>query len=203
MTGSQATFTTSGPYVNLPSGLFGSYAAVSVEAWVTTGVNTMYARVFQFGASGTSNANSILVYRDSTAATFSLQWFTSGSYQSFFVSTVSFDSKANVHLVVTVSAGDYARLYINGVLLGNTPDVVNPIPPPTTFYIGKSFDGEPGLIGSVNEFRIWAGVLSATDITTRYSQGPGAPSCDFATLIDSSGMLFLTITAAVTCLNIS
>ena len=61
VTNNQATFATSGPYVNLPSGLFGSYtaAAVSVEAWVTTGVNSGYARIFQFGTSAVTNSNSI------------------------------------------------------------------------------------------------------------------------------------------------
>jgi hypothetical protein len=34
VTGNQATFATSGPYVNLPNGLFGSYTAVTMEAWL-------------------------------------------------------------------------------------------------------------------------------------------------------------------------
>ena len=74
---------------------------------------------------------------------------------------------------MTISAGSNAKLYINGVLQGSIPAIVTTIPPPSAFYIGKSFDGSRGLIGSVNEFRIWGGALSATDIATRYSQGPG------------------------------
>ena len=104
---------------------------------------------------------------------FVLVWINSNGVKSAYYSSTPFNSQTNLHLVVTLSAGDYARLYINGVLQGSTPAVVSLIPPPTVFYIGKSFDGQPGLIGSVNEFRIWAGALSATDIAARYSQGPG------------------------------
>ena len=175
VTSYQATFSTSDQYVNLPSGLFGSYTAVSVEAWVTTGVNSAWTRVFQFGAnvvSAGTNTNSILVQRDSSNAIV-LSWYNSAGTQSGFISSAPFDSQTSLHVVVTISAGDNARLYINRVLQGTTPAVVNSIPLPSVFYISKSFDGNPGLVGSVNEFRIWGGVLSATDIATRYSQGPG------------------------------
>ena len=173
VTGNQATFATSGPYVNLPSGLFGSYMAVTVEAWVTTGVNTGWPRIFQFGASVTlSQANSFTVYRESSTNKFSLCWRDSTATQ-YAYSDVAFNSQSNFHVVMTISIGDYARLYINGVLQTTTAAVVSSIPPPTVFYIGKSFKADTGLVGSVNEFRIWGGALSATDIATRYSQGPG------------------------------
>ena len=176
VTNNEATFTTSGQYVNLPSGLFGSYTAVSVEAWVTTGVNSGYQRIFQFGDSATSNYNSMLVWCGSAPQFLDFTWFVGNSVGSFFATTVLFNNQTSLHLVMTVSAGANAKLYINGVLSGITSAVVNPIPQPNSFYIGKSFDGAPGLIGSVNEFRIWGGVLSATDIATRYSQGPGEAS---------------------------
>ena len=178
----QANFSSSGPYVNLPSGLFGSYTAVSVEAWVTTGVNTAWNRIFQFGA--TSSTDSIAVWRNANSNTFLLVWCGSAAVENGKVYTsMPFNSQMNLHVVVTMSSGDVGRLYINGVYKGSTPAVVTTIPSPTVFYVGKSFDGQPGLIGSVNEFRIWGGALSATDIATRYSQGPGEAlnTFDFAT----------------------
>ena len=168
----QANFTTSDQYVKLPSGLFGSYTAVSVEAWVTTGVNGAWARIFQFGASSSVNANSIFVCRD-FANSFDLFWASSAGFLSKFKNFSPFDSQTNVHVVMTVSSGGYARLYINRVLVVKTPAVLNSIPPAVVFYVSKSFGGTPGLVGSVIEFRIWGGALSATDIATRYSQGPG------------------------------
>ena len=175
VTNNQANFTTSGPYVNLPSGLFGNYTAMSVEAWVTTGVNSasQTCRLFQFGASGTSNTNSLNVRRNSNN-NIVLEWVTYSGSSKACTSLLNFDSQTSMHVVMTVSAGDYARLYINGVLQGTTPAVVDSLPPPDVFYFGKAFETAiAGLIGSVNEFRIWGGALSAIDIATRYSQGPG------------------------------
>ena len=170
VTNNQANFTTSGQYVNLPSGLFGSYTAVSVETWVTTGVNTGCARIFQFGTSETSNENSLIVSIDASSEIIFMTYV--GSHSSHY-SSVPFDSQTNLHVVMTVSEGAYASVYTNGVLQGATPVAVNRIPPPNAFFIGKSSVSDPGLIGSVNEFRIWGGALSAADIATRYSQGPG------------------------------
>ena len=172
VTNNQATLATSSQYVKLPGGLFGSYTAVSVEAWVTTEVNSDYAHIFQFGALGNSNKNSIIVF-SSSSNTFKLSWVDGAGSELPFISAAPFNSQKNVHVVMTVSTGDYARLYIHGVLKGTTPAVVNPIPPPNVFYISNAFDTSPGLKGSVNEFRIWGGTLSATDIATRNSHGPG------------------------------
>ena len=127
VTNNKANFTTSGKYVNLCSGLFGSYTAVSVEAWVTTtGINGAYARILQFGAyigSGLpANKNSIAVRRESSNV-ITLIWFDIAGSEFACISSAPFDSQTSLHVVVTVSAGDYAKLYINGVLKGTTPAV--------------------------------------------------------------------------------
>ena len=166
----QANFSTTGRYVNLPSGLLSSYAAFTVEVWVSTAANSGYTRIFQVGQ-GTSNSNSFALYRD--AGKCRLTWFNLTGESNCF-SSASFDNQVNMHVVITASVGDYARLYVNGLLKGSTPGVVTQMPPSSTFYIGKSFSPyDPGLIGSVNEFRIWDGAMSAADIASRYSRGPG------------------------------
>ena len=64
VTHNQANFTIAGSFLNLPSGLFGSYTALSVEAWVTTGTNSNsgWARIFQFGAAATLNKDTLVVF---------------------------------------------------------------------------------------------------------------------------------------------
>ena len=141
---------------------------------MTTGVNSNsgWARIFQYGASSTTNSNTLAV--TDNADFFNIYWLNSSGTSFCGPTGVGFNNQLNLHVVMTLSAGDYARLYINGVLAGTTPLTINPLPPATAFLIGKSFDSaNSGLIGSVNEFRIWGGALSATDIATRYSQGPG------------------------------
>ena len=188
----QTNLTKSSQYVNLPSGLFGSFMALSVEAWVTTGTNsnsnTGWARIFQFGAD-LSNTNTLMVLICGDAAVcsqgnFLVQWIAGNGASSYGATSVVFSGQTNMHVVMTVSAGDYARLYINGVLAGITTAVVSPLPPATVFYIGKSFvSGHAGLVGLVDEFRIWGGILSATDVATRFSQGQSEFTHALQTLI--------------------
>ena len=181
VTNYQANFTGSGLYVTFPSGLIDNYTAVSVEAWVTTGViiNISWARISQFGVSPTTNANSLALNDCGSAAScsrgkFDVIWVGSTGISYHGSAGVGFNSQTSLHVLMTVSSRDYARLYINGVLKGSTPSTVNPLPPATAFFIGKSFQfGDAGLIRSVNEFRIWGGALSASDIARRYFQGPG------------------------------
>ena len=177
VTGNQATFATNGPYVSLPSGVFGAYTAVSVEAWVTTGVNSNWTRIFQFGASSTSNSNSMTVCRCNDAATCSLgniefSWRRSDGTTSSYSTSIAFNGQTNLHLVMTVTEGHYARLYINGLLAGMIRVVVSPLPPANVFYVGNSLATGNQLIGSVDEIRLWGGALSAAEVASHYSQGP-------------------------------
>ena len=54
-----------------------------------------------------------------------------------------------------------------------TSIVGDTLPPATEFRAGINMEGNKPLSGSLDELRIWGGALSASDIATRYSQGPG------------------------------
>ena len=79
----------------------------------------------------------------------------------------------SLHVVVTVTPGDFARLYCNGAPVAVTSTVVTAIPSPDTFFLGLGFAGAPGLVGAVNEFRVWSGILTLADVAARYAIGPG------------------------------
>ena len=183
VTNNQATFATSGPYVSLPSGLFGNHTQFTVEAWVTTGYNDQntWPRIFQFGAAPGADANSVAVFLCSsgyhcTYPDLALQWVdgTGTGYQGG--TGVYFNNQVNMHVVLTVSLGDYVKLYINGQRDGTTTARVTSLPPASTFYIGKAFGDSSntpfsGLIGSVDEIRLWSGALSAADVAANYALG--------------------------------
>ena len=74
---------------------------------------------------------------------------------------------------MTVSAGSIAQLYMNGVLAAETSLAIDSLPPADVFFIGKSLnDTDVGFNGSVNEFRIWGGILSQENVTQNYEDGP-------------------------------
>ena len=79
-----------------------------------------------------------------------------------------------MHVVVTLAQGDYPRVYVNGVLRSSSRTVMELLPPSDVFYLGYSFiSGDVTMIGSIDEFRIWQGVLSASEIASHFAQGPG------------------------------
>ena len=171
VTNNQATFATPGAYVQLPSGLFGSYTAVSVEAWLTTGINnpSEYTRIFEFGSGTGSPMNCIEV---SGPDIFYVSQFGDGTGVGCS-SSVSFNSQTNLHVVVTVSEGEPTKMYINGVLQCTIGHIFSQIPSPNYFYIGRSIylSSHDGLIGSVDQLLVWGGALSADDVASLYLQG--------------------------------
>jgi len=73
----------------------------------------------------------------------------------------------------------YVALYTNGVLAAINNNVVNALA--TTLgddpinYLGESLYGvDPWFNGSIDEFRIYNGALSASAIAVNYTNGPNA-----------------------------
>ena len=172
VSGSQAVLASSGPYVSLPSTVFGSYSSVTIETWVTTGVNSEPARIFQFGPSLVDpqplSVAVIRFYSDEITS----QYSSSTGVYTLLDSKVTFDSKSNIHIVMTIVAGSSAVMYINGVYV-NTNFAPGQLQP-TYFYLSKSLNpgGNDGLIGSIDEFRIWGGILTPSQIASHYQEGP-------------------------------
>lgn len=171
----------SGGCAALPGGLFGSYKAVTIEAWVTTGANNADNVIFEFGSSSLNAKDSIFVARNEKfglkSGNFKLSWYDAGGltcpgHCHEFVSNHSFSMQSSVHIVVTIMKGANANLYINGVFEGTASVNVSSLPSPLNFFIGKGSIGS-ALIGSVDEFRVWGGVLTSACIANNYAQGPG------------------------------
>ena len=160
-----------GGYVDIPSNVFEGYASITIEVWFTTGYNTGYARIFQYGSSD-ENYNSIALCRSEGDGEIVLQYGTvNGLYDVF--PPLAFNDLTDCYAVVTVTEGSFAQLYINGTLIGGTSIYVNPFPSADVFFIGKSLDdNDVGFTGSVNEFRIWGGILPQKNITQNFLAGP-------------------------------
>lgn len=178
MVNNQAVLSAQGQYVNLPSGLLGEHTAVSLEVWVTTGVNSVNGgccpRIFQFGEILTSDTdtNSVLLYRNRGDSSSQMGLYIAAT-DSYYATNVPFDGQT-MHVVVTLAQGDYPRVYVNGVLRSSSQSVTSMLPPSFVFYLGKSFHpAEPTLVGSYDEFRVWGGKLSAQQVSAHFAEGPG------------------------------
>lgn len=146
-------------------GNFGT-TGVTIETWYTdTGTGT-WGKLFQFG---NNSAGQELAYTH-----------TRGSGQMSGIDRdgtqllgEQITQNEEHHLVITVSSDGNLNTWVDGVQKltnTNTNDLSNVT---TTFEaIGATSWGDPGMKGTVNEFRIWSGELTAGEITSSLSAGP-------------------------------
>jgi len=151
-----------------PVDIGGNFGAtgVTIETWYTdTGTGT-WGKLFQFG---NNSAGQELAYTH-----------TRGSGQRSGIDRdgtqllgEQITQNEEHHLVITVSSDGNLNTWVDGVpklTNTNTNDLSNVT---TTFEaIGATSWGDPGMQGTVNEFRIWSGELTAGEVTSSSSAGP-------------------------------
>jgi hypothetical protein len=165
----------SGSFVDLPGGLVTGCAAASLEFWATFGVNSNWARVFDFGATNGSSGEQYLFFSPHTGA----------NSQNLAVSTLNgsgsltvpgtLDSEA-VHVVCIIDpTNNYCAIYTNGVLESTATAILPPLSSVSSSlsYLGRSlFTADAWLDASIDEFRIYDGHLSPSQIMADYQGGP-------------------------------
>jgi hypothetical protein len=182
----------SGPgtdYLQLPAGILtnpgsgGNYPAVTVEAWagINSGQHT-WANLFDFGnrdANGQaeydihlcvhSSDNAVIAgISDSDNANVDYQYIDLGAGSSL-------DGATNAHITAVFSPpAGYVAVYLNGVLAGANHSVTIPMSGVQALrnIIGADNWPDGGMQGSIDEFRIYNGALSAAEIAATDALGP-------------------------------
>jgi len=220
--GGQAQFPTSGPYVQLPAGVLGASASVTIEGWVNvSSANTAgWPRIFDFGTA--CGVNNIALSGDGCTGNLYAGLQCGGNCSSYreYATDIPFSSLGYAYFAVVLSNGGSLLLYVNGKLVWESPYAVtiptveqqvcilvspqvdrhynvylaltsnkvrrhtfdfhtlpnHMLPVDVSclqvyFYIGKSLGGDVGLIGSVDEIRIWSGALDDVTILAHYNSG--------------------------------
>jgi hypothetical protein len=164
-------------YVSLPDGLLSTTDDFTISAWVKLSTNPIWARVYDIGNGLPDPANRFmyLTLNGFAPGTTTADGVHADSYggtptNESVVATYTF-VPTNVwkHIAVTGSGGQ-RKLYIDGfpaATLENGPAIapreMEPISPQS--WIGKSrFDTDSGFSGSIDEFRIYSRVLTASEI---------------------------------------
>jgi alpha-L-arabinofuranosidase len=180
-------------YLQLPAGILTNAvngiganhmdAAVTVEAWVTIYPNQYtWANLFDFGnrdASGQSEYDihvSVHSGDDSTIAGISDSDNANVDYQYIDLgSGSSLDGSTNVHITAVYDPpADYVAIYLNGVLAGADDYVTIPMSgvEDVRNIIGADNWPDPGMQGTIGEFRIYNGALQADEIAATQALGP-------------------------------
>ncbi|MDB6068165.1 MAG: C-terminal target protein [Pedosphaera sp.] len=171
-------------YVNLPNGLISGLTNVTFEAWVTWNGGAAWQRIFDFGnnSNGENNQGTGLTYLILTPSS-------GGGMLRFAASTNSGGGEVGVNgpsaLIVgqrthVAVAYDFvagtAVLYADGqrvasgvasIPLGGITDIND--------WLGRSnWGGDPYFTGSLDEFRIYSGVLSDAAVAASFAGGANA-----------------------------
>jgi hypothetical protein len=165
-------------FVKLPPGILSNYTALTIEGWVTAQTlpgNSMY---YAFGNTDTNGLGANYLFgslvRDYTAVTavdpgYLAEQGTPAPNSSLALNTV-------IHFAgVYDPAAGYIALYTNGVLHSINNAVTDPLSvvSPIEAYIGKSvYNGDPYASLTLDEFRIYNGVLEPNDIKATQALGP-------------------------------
>ena len=165
-------------YVQLPSGILNAYSAVTIEAWVTF-PDQLPANCFFYGFGNTdgSGAGENYIFCAPQGGRIAITAVDPG-YQGEQNAggAGDFSYHTNLHMVAVYNPpGGYLALYTNGILaamnsaitvsLSSVSSVLN--------YIGRSlYTADPYPDLSLDEFRIYDGVLQADEIAATQILGP-------------------------------
>jgi hypothetical protein len=149
-------------------GNFGA-SGVTIETWYTdTGTGT-WGKLFQFGNNTAAQAFGYTHVRGNGEQSGIDR---DGTKQLGEQVTVNEEH----HLVITVSADGNLNAWVDGDKKINNTDT-NDLSNVTTNFeaIGATSWNDPGMKGTVNEFRIWSGELTAAEVASNLSSGPDSP----------------------------
>jgi cytochrome c len=170
-------------YVNLPNGLISGQNSATFETWLTWNGGGNWQRIFDFGDNdqGENNQGNGLTYVILTPRSFEgvLRFAIStnaGNGEMPTVWTNALPVDQPTHLAVSYDfVSGTAVLYVNGQRVSTGPAIIplnaiNDI----NVWLGRSNWPDPNLNGSLDEFRIYGGVLSGSEVAASYAVGPDA-----------------------------
>ena len=198
LNGSQVTLDGSTGYIQLPAGILSGVDEVTIELWGSFGspINT-WANIYAFGnTDGNGDGGNYITLQPHTGGGTCSANFGQGDPAVEWDAVVgsTLDGLTDAHIVVVYHPlAGFEAIYTNGVLAAQNT-LFNNLTDPVAFagptynnssivnytlgsdplnYIGHSlYNADPTLNGSLDEFRIYSGPLSAAQVAADYALGP-------------------------------
>ena len=172
-------------FVDLPNSLVAALSNLTIETWVTDNGSGTWSRIFDFGFSNVgegsagTGTNYLFVSPQSGSGTLRAGIIANnlGAEQMVDWAGTRLPTGSQKHVVLTMdSTAQTGRLYVDGVEVAqNASLTLNPALLGNTFnnWIGRSqWSADPYFNGSVHEFRIYNGALTASEVQQNFSAGP-------------------------------
>ena len=195
-------------YAELPPNLINDYVAVSFEFWVQFGSNPDWGRLIDFGDTDPNNnsgRNCIdFTSRRGGAAGVNFE-ITDSTHTESIQPNPNLDNQ-NVHLVLVYNPlGHQMSVYTNGVLMGQNTGITIPMSGINNAHswLGQSsYVNDPEGVATIDEFRIYNGVLSPFRVALNAASGPNSYIADPGSLtrlhLAVAGSLYVDEPAATT-----
>ncbi len=163
-------------HVSMPASVINGLTDFTVATWVRLDTTSAWRRIFDFGTGTTVN---MFLTPQSGSGTIRFAITTGGGGAEQQINgTSALPTGAWTHVAVTKS-GNVGTLYVNGVQVGqNTAMTLSPssLGNTTQNWIGRSqYAGDPFLDGQVDDFRIYNGALSASEVQALANVSPTGP----------------------------
>ena len=154
----------SSQYATLPSGVVNGLADFTISTWLKVSSFATWQRIFDFGT-GQSNYMFLSAQGPAGARRPRLAIRTPSIGEQVIDSSVALATGTWAHVAVTRS-GTTVSLYINGSLAGSGSITLGPsdLGATTQNYLGKSQFSDPYLNAALDDFRIYAQAMSASEI---------------------------------------
>ena len=159
-------------YVTIPSEALTGLEDYTISAWIKPDVKNTTQRVFDFG----TDTNRYMFLTPYYGSNHLRGAITAGSYDYEKGVSVDVDIETNrwTHLVM-MQQGDVMRIYIDGVLAGETENVkLDPYEIKHTIpycYIGKSmWSGDKFFDGTIDEFYVYDRAISEDEVTELFEK---------------------------------
>ena len=189
-------------YLQLPAGILNdssgnAYPAVTIEAWATINASQYtWANLFDFGNQD-SGGNAeydvhVCVHAGDNATIAGISDSDNANVDYQFIDLGSgsrLDGSTNVHLTAVFNPpGGYLALYLNGLLSGTIQNETIPMSgvQDVRNVIGADNWPDPGLQGSISEFRIYNGALQPNEIAATQALGPNQVLSSVSPILQAS-----------------
>jgi hypothetical protein len=161
-------------YLDLPPGLLQDYGAVTIDAWVNFGAAQHWARLWEFADTAAAIQNEFY-FAPGWNGTLNANFYTAGFPWGGNVQPPGALENGSFHITCLYGEGTL-QVYTNGVREAGTGNLIAPASSAGTgsATIGHSPFNDPGINGSVDEFRIYSGRLAPDEIMASHVLGPNA-----------------------------
>ncbi len=168
-----------GTYVDLVPGIIDRFFALTVEAWASFGANAGWVRLYDFGdQTADANGNTSIFLSPHTGNNTVEETIFTPSANDHVAPSGVLDGQNNLHIVAVYNPYSASqKLYFNGRLVGqnNAASILLSQINDAYSWIGRSlFKADPYLNASIDEFRIWNGVLGPDQVALNDAAGPNA-----------------------------